>query len=131
MRNRIKRHLLLIGDLLSTCDLQNGFKEHGSTNACTIMVKETIQYYLQNGSNVYGTVLDATKAFDRIDFCKLFREMIIRKIPPLVIRLIMEMYEKQSMAVRWNNEYSDSFGVSNGVKQGGVLSPILFCIIYI
>ena len=76
------------GDLLSTCDLQNGFKEHGSTNACTFMVKETIQYYLQNGSNVYGTVLDATKAFDRIDFCKLFREMIIRKIPPFVIRLI-------------------------------------------
>ena len=79
-------------------------------------------------SNLYGTVLDATKAFDRIDFCKLFREMITRKLPPLVIRLIMEMYEKQSMAVRWNNEYSDSFGVSNGVKQGGVLSPILFCI---
>ena len=116
------------GVLLSTCDLQNGFKEHGSTNACTFMVKETIQYYLQNGSNVYGIVLDATKAFDRIDFCKLFREMIKRKLPPLVIRLIMEMYEKQSMAVRWNNEYSDSFGVSNGVKQGGVLSPIFFCI---
>ena len=33
------------------------------------------------------------------------------------------------MAVRWNNEFSDSFGVSNGVKHGGVLSPILFCII--
>ena len=115
------------GDLLSTCDFQNGFIEHGSTNACTFMVKETIQYYLQNGSIVYGTVLDSTKAFDIIDFCKIFREMIIRKIPPLVIRLIMEMYEKQSMAVRWNNEYSDSFGVSNGVKQGGVLSPILFC----
>ena len=96
------------------------------------MVKENIQYYLQNGSNVYGTALDATKAFDRIDLCKLFREMIMRKIPPIVIRLIMEMYEKQSMAVRWNNEYSDSFGVSNGVKQGGVLSRILFCIyIYI
>ena len=44
----------------------------------------------------------------------------------------MEMYEKQSMAVQWNNEYSDSFGASNGVKQGGVLSPIFFCIyIYI
>ena len=57
-----------------------------------------------------------------------YSEMIKRKIPPLVIRLIMEMYEKQRMAVRWNNEYSDSFGVSNGVKQGGLLSPILFCI---
>ena len=73
------------GDLLSTCDLQNGFKEHDSTNACTFMVKETIQYYLKNGSNIYGTVLGATKAYDRIDFCKLFREMIKRKIPPLVI----------------------------------------------
>ena len=31
------------------------------------MVKETIQYYLQNGS-MCSTVLDATKAFDRIDF---------------------------------------------------------------
>ena len=71
--------------------------------------------------------LDATTAFDRIDFCKLFRE-VIKKIPPLVIRLIMEMYKKQSMAERWNNQYSDSFGLSNVVKQGSVLSPILFCI---
>ena len=38
----------------------------------------------------------------------------------------MEMYEKQRMDVRWNNDYSDSFGVSNGVKQGGVLSAIIF-----
>ena len=73
--------------------------------------------------------MDATKAFDRIDFCKLFREMIKRKIPPLVIRLIMEMYEKQSMAVRWNNEYSDSFGVSNGVKQG--VYCLRYCSVYI
>ena len=49
--------------------------------------------------------------------------MIQIKIPTLVTRLIMEMYEKQSMAVWWNNEYSDSFRVSNGgVKQGDVLS---------
>ena len=59
------------------------------------MVKETMRYYLQNGSNVYGTALDATKTFDIIDVCKIFREMIKRKIPPLVIRLIMEMYENK------------------------------------
>ena len=32
------------------------------------------------------------------------------------------------MCVRWNNSLSDSFCVSNGVWQGGVLSPILFAI---
>ena len=114
--------------LLNTCELQCGFKENGSTNMCTFMVKETIQYYLHNGSNVHAALLDATKAFDRIYFCKLFRELINRKIPALIMRLLIGMYTNQSMTVRWNGHYSASFGVSNGVKQGGVLSPILFCI---
>ena len=30
------------------------------------------------------------------------------------------------MCIRWGNAYSSSFSVSNGVKQGGNLSPILF-----
>ena len=29
------------------------------------------------------------------------------------------------MRVRWDKSLSDSFSVSNGVRQGGVLSPIL------
>ena len=32
------------------------------------------------------------------------------------------------MYVRWNNVISCSFGVSNGVRQGGILSPYLFCV---
>ena len=30
------------------------------------------------------------------------------------------------MRIRWNNIVTDYFTMSNGVKQGGVLSPILF-----
>ena len=30
------------------------------------------------------------------------------------------------MRIRWNNAVTDYFIVSNGVKQGGVLSPIFF-----
>jgi len=30
--------------------------------------------------------------------------------------------------VNWNGCYSHTFNISNGVKQGGILSPILFCI---
>ena len=30
------------------------------------------------------------------------------------------------MCVRWGSTFSDSFPIANGVRQGGVLSPILF-----
>ena len=30
------------------------------------------------------------------------------------------------MCIRWGNAISPSFTVSNGVKQGGIISPILF-----
>ena len=33
---------------------------------------------------------------------------------------------KYIMCFRWSNDYSSSFTVSNGVKKGGILSPILF-----
>ena len=38
----------------------------------------------------------------------------------------MKIYEEQNMRIRWNNTVTDYFTISNGVKQGGVLSPILF-----
>jgi len=38
------------------------------------------------------------------------------------------MYTAHRMHVEWNGCHSRWFSVQNGVKQGGVLSPILFCI---
>ena len=38
------------------------------------------------------------------------------------------MYVNQSLVVRWNFCSSDRFSVSNGVTQGGIISPILFCL---
>ena len=32
------------------------------------------------------------------------------------------------MYVKWNNTTSAGFKVSNGVRQGGILSPYLFCV---
>ena len=57
---------------LKTNDLQFGYKGGLSTTTCTTMITETISYFVNKGSNVYGLVLDATKAFDRINYCKLF-----------------------------------------------------------
>ena len=52
-----------------------------------MVMKETFSYYAANKGNVYCTLLDATKAFDRVNYCKLFRCLVNRQLPPVVLRL--------------------------------------------
>ena len=38
------------------------------------------------------------------------------------------MYTNSTARINWNGAFSQSFSIRNGVKQGGILSPVLFCI---
>jgi hypothetical protein len=95
---------------------------------CTLLLKETISYYTRNDSSVYCVLLDATKAFDRISYVKLFHKLIDRKLPAIVVRFLVNSYCEQTMCVQWDSKKSDTFNVYNGVKQGAIISPIFFCI---
>ena len=79
---------------------------------------------------VYCTLLDASRAFDRVNYIKLFDILLDRNVCPLIIRFLLALYTSQMIRVKWDNEISNQYIVTNGVKQGGVLSPILF-IMYI
>jgi len=51
-----------------------------------------------------------------------------RKLPAVFIRLLLSLYTGHVACVLWNVVYSGQFPVENGVKQGGILSPVLFCV---
>jgi len=53
-------------DFLATSELQFGFKARRSTNMCSMILKETMSYYVNHHSPVFCTMLDATKALDRV-----------------------------------------------------------------
>ena len=93
------------GSKLGTSDLQFSFKDGASTSLCTAMVQETASYYVNGGSNVYGLLLDASKAFDRVNYCKLFRTLMNRGVCPLYSRLLLNMYTNQKLRARWNAEF--------------------------
>jgi len=40
----------------------------------------------------FCTFLDASKAFDRVNYCKLFRLLIKRDLPACIIRVLINMY---------------------------------------
>ena len=87
---------------------------------------ETIDYYVETNTDCYLLLLGASKAFDHVKYVEMFTFLHDRKLCPIVLRLLMNMYINQTIQVRWNNTLSNVCGLSNGVKQGGCLSPTLF-----
>lgn len=115
-------------DKLCTSELQFGFKKNSSTHMCSMILKETLAYYNSRNSNVFCTFLDASKAFDRVNYSKLFKILVDRDLPAYIIRILINMYITQQARVSWSGSLSDFFPILNGVRQGGVLSPLLFCV---
>ena len=73
-------------------------------------------------------LLDASKAFDHVHYIKLFKLFIKRGICPVTARFLLNLYTNQKLCIKLGARVSPTFSVSNGVKQGDVLSLIFFCV---
>ncbi len=83
---------------------------------------------MNRGSEIYSCMLDASKAFDRLRYDKVFELLIKWDFPPIVIRALLDMYTRREARTGWNNHYSQYFGVQNGICQGGIISPSLYTV---
>ena len=113
-------------EYFQTTDLQYGFKKGHSTSQCTFVLNEVIKYYNNNNTDVNCILLDASKAFDRVEYVKMFNLLLSNGLSVLYCRFLAVLYTNQTLSVKWGNYMSRHINVKNGVKQGGVLSPIMF-----
>ena len=113
-------------ECFTTSDLQFSYKKGHSTTVCTAVLKEVVNHYCQQNGEVSCVLLDASKAFDRVKLDLLFEILIKRNLPSPIIRLLLDMYNRQCVRTSWGDNFSQCFSVTNGVRQGGVISPILF-----
>ena len=120
--------ITLFGERLHLDELQFSYQKNCSTTMCTWLVVETVSYYSRMNSDVYGCFMDMKKAFDMVKHSTLFEKLIERKIPPIYLRLMLVMYMLQKAEVKWDGKISEAFAILNGVKQGAVISAILFCV---
>ena len=72
------------GDVLNSSMLQFGFKQKHSTVQCSFVIQEVLDYYTRDGSQCHVIMLDASKAFDRVRYSKLFEVLLRRRMCPLV-----------------------------------------------
>ena len=109
-----KTVLLLWGDLLTSDSLQFGFKSGTSTRQCSWLVQEIVGHYLREGSNPLVVVLDCIKAFNLCKFDQLFKSVLEKGMPPIVVCVLMYMYEEQYAWIRWGHARSEIFPIING-----------------
>ena len=109
---------IILEDYLVTHDQQIGFKRKHSTDLCIFTVKSVTKYYTQENSPVFTCFLDASKAFNKINHYTLFRKLLDRETPIILVRILLFWCTKQTMCVKWGNCMSDYFYASNGARQG-------------
>ena len=117
----------LHGNTLGLDELQFAYQTGASTTMCTWSVIETIGYFLRNGSEVFTCQTDMSKAFDLVRHSVLFLQLLHAQFSKVFLRILIVIYLFQFANVRWNGMFSSTFSLSNGIRQGAILSGILYC----
>ena len=88
-----------------------------------------MKYFTKRGSKVYCSFLDASKAFDKVLHNGIYKKLLDRGIPVSFVKLLRYWYSNlQCRVKKWNNVLGDIFPVLCGVRQGGILSHVLFAL---
>ena len=72
--------------------------------------------------------LDAKKAFDTVWHAGLMVKLHVKGVTGHIWSIIDKWYASSYSSITWNGQCSSSFPVKQGVRQGGVLSPFLYCV---
>ena len=107
---------------------QAGFRELYSTIDHGFTLYIIFNLYKRLNKDLYMAFIDYAKAFDTIWRAGLWIKLLDMGISGKFLNIIKKMYEKSKSCVFVNNIKSDSFSSEMGVKQGEILSPLLFAL---
>ena len=110
-------------------DEQAGFRKE---RCCTdqiatlrVIVEQTIEWQ----SSLYVCFVDFEKAFDSIDRQTIWEIIRHYGVPEKIVNITRLLYEDYSCQVIHDGRLSEEFQVTTGVRQGCLLSPLLFLVV--
>jgi len=107
-------------------EAQCGFRPNRSTTDMIFVVRQVQEKCREQNKDLYAIFIDLTKAFDTVNREALW--VILQRLgcPRKFVHLIRQFHDNMTGAVLSGGEVSEPFDISNGVKQGCVLAPVLF-----
>ena len=108
---------------------QTAYQKGVACSDATFSCLEIISKYIRDGDSVYSCFYDLASAFDTVEYPVLLNSLAKSGISGKSWRLIKQWYTGVKSQVRVNGSTSTPFPTNRGVRQGSVLSPVLFLLV--
>ena len=106
---------------------QIGFRKGYQTSDHIFTLRSIIENYFRNNKGpLYVCSVDFKKAFDSVDHKLLVQQLVTYGIKGNFLKVIKSLYDQVKSCVRGNNSLTDILPCNRGVRQGCLLSPVLF-----
>jgi len=109
---------------------QCGFRKERGTADMIFAARQIQEKCIEQNRALYMTFVDLTKAFDTVCRDGLWKIMAKFGCAPKFIHMVRQFHDGMQASVKSSGNNSDPFPVTNGVKQGCVLAPTLFSIVF-
>ena len=109
-------------------ETQCGFRSNRSTVDMIFCLRQLQEKCIEQDQPLYIELVDFTKAFDTVGRTGLWQLLRKYECPEKFTTMIESRHTGMMVNVRNGGEVSDTFTITNGVKQGCVLAPTLFSI---
>ncbi len=110
-------------------ETQCGFRANRGTTDNVFVLRQIQEKCREQNKALYVIFVDLTKAFDKVSRQGLWKILEKLGCQPKFLAMIIQLHEGQ-LGVRHSSNLSQPFPIVNGVKQGCVLAPTLFTILF-
>ena len=107
-------------------DSQFGFRSGRSTVDAIFVLNAVVQKILNEKGRLYCAFIDLKKAFDSIYLNGLWYKLSKLGVDGKLFNIVRNMYNCVKTCVQGCNTYSEFFECAVGLRQGEVMSPMLF-----
>ena len=110
---------------------QCGFRPHGSTTDMIFAVRRLQELGRKARVPLLLCFIDLQKAYDSVDRTLLWQVLARFGVPPQIIEVIRKFHDGMRVCVRRDDgRCLEWFEVAQGLRQGCVLSPLLFNVFF-